>query len=151
MQKLINFIDFHCFDNQLYWRIPQLYTKDEFEVQWLKDKKPNWRYRKVGAEEWMTCSSDELISRLNDQKLNMIQVDNCLRTAVTQQVTFADKVLKEGTDILGKEAVKKAIEDNDRFMDEIAEAISTLINKKDTREERVKKVGLSLVKNEDHA
>lgn len=126
MDEILKFVDQFTLDDQLYWRIPQLYTNKEFEVQWVKDEKPNWRFRMVDGLFWKKATSKDIIAALNEDKLDLVQFEQNVRSGILHQVIFADMLLNKATDLLGKETIERALEDNKKFIQSIIAAISEL-------------------------
>ena len=138
MDKLIKFIDRNTFDDQLYWVVPQLYSGKEFEIQWRKSQDLPWRFRIKGTLFWKLSKSKDLIPALNQEKIDLLIFETYVRNSIMQQVVFANKLVDEGKQLFGEKKVSQAMEENDRFLDELKNAILELTNKKESDDAQVK-------------
>ena len=128
MNDLLKFIDNFILDDQLYYRIPKLHSKDEFEVHWIRKENPSWHLRKVDTISWENASSENLIELLNKNNLDISILDANLRSSIIQQVIFADMVIEKATELLGTEAINQSREDNKNFMSSLVEVIKSLVS-----------------------
>jgi len=126
METLLKFVDQYLFDDHLYWRLPQLYSGKEYEVQWVKGESPPWRYRAVDGLFWKKVAASEILQALAEDKLDLETFEKELRAAILQQAVFADMVLKKATEMMGAEVIRDAIKDNGEFMDSLVSMINGL-------------------------
>ena len=152
MDKLINYIERNAFDDQMYWVIPRLYSGAEIEIQWRKSQESRWRFRQKGQLFWTAATNKNIISLLNKEKVDLAVFDSHLRASILQQVVFAKKLLEEAGELFSQKQIEDAVKENDRFLNELRDAILALTSKKRPLENKVesdnskKKLGLQLVK-----
>lgn len=130
MKKLIEFIDRNCIETQLYWVVPQLYTAKEIEVQWRRSLELPWRFREKGNQFWQQCTSKNLTEALNSKKVDLSRLQLHISQSVMQQVVFARKIVEDGTTLFGQDKIAEAVEENNRFLQELHNAILELTKDK---------------------
>ncbi|MBQ48240.1 MAG: hypothetical protein CMP10_12480 [Zetaproteobacteria bacterium] len=130
LKKQIDFINNYSIDDQLYWRVNQLYTDKEYEIQWRRDEAAPWRYRAVKDETWQEATNQQIITDLSKLNIDLVHFEAGIRGCILQQVIFADMICKKAKSLLGSEAIEKAFADNQAFMNEIINTISDLTKSK---------------------
>jgi len=127
MDKLLSFMDFACIDPRMYWKVPTLDGAQLFEVQWRRDDKMRWRFRKVGDLLWELSSEQTLLHQLTERGLDLTLFESKLKSELLQQVAYADRVVRDARTILGSDDVEQAIADQRSFLYKLEDAIAQLI------------------------
>jgi hypothetical protein len=126
MDKLLNFMDFACIDPRMYWKVPTLDATQLYEIQWRRDDKLRWRFRKVGDLLWELSSELTLVQQLTEHGIDIQLFESKLRSGLLQQVAYADRVVRDARRILGADAVEQAIADQRSFLSQLEDAIAQL-------------------------
>lgn len=126
LDKLLNFMDFACIDPRMYWKVPTLDGTQLFEIQWRRDDKLRWRFRKVGELLWDISSEETLLAQLNQRGIDINLFENKLKSGLLQQVAYADRVVRDARKIIGPEEVEQAIADQRGFLSQLEDAIAML-------------------------
>jgi len=126
LDKLLTFMDFACIDPRMYWKVPTLDGAQLFEIQWRRDDKLRWRFRKVGDLLWDLSSEQTLVYQLTALGIDMQLFESKLRSGLLQQVAYADRIVRDARTIIGPEAVEQAIADQRSFLSQLEDAISQL-------------------------
>jgi hypothetical protein len=126
LDKLLNFMEFACIDPRMYWKIPTLTGSDVFEIQWRRDDKLRWRFRKVGDLLWDLSSEQALVHQLNERGVDVDMFESKLKSGLLQQVAYADRVVRDARKILGTDEVEQAIADQKSFLSQLEDAIALL-------------------------
>lgn len=124
MENLLKFMNYGCIDSTLYWRMPSLDDDDRnYEIQWRKDHKMPWRFRKVGELFWRLSTIDNLEENLKKESLDLSDFEAKVKHSVLQQVSFADRILRDAWESFGRETVENAVWENQKFMEALEEAV----------------------------
>ena len=126
MNKLLKFMEMSVIDPQLYWRIPSQDGKDLYEVQWRREDKSRWRMRKVGEVLWQLSTEESLMGDLNTRGIDAYLFEIKLRNSIMQQVTFADRIVRDAKKIFGQSEVEQAVYEHTSFLLQLEEAIQNL-------------------------
>lgn len=134
MEKILNFIDDYTMESQLYYRVTSLYDQKVFELQWFREKnsgvrkaaKP-WRVRPLGDDSWAELATAELVNVLNEFQIDLLSFEQMVSTSVLQQIVYADMVTKKAEALFGRPAIDEAIDANQKFMEELAETLKSLV------------------------
>ncbi|MDQ3233527.1 MAG: hypothetical protein M3Q07_17050 [Pseudobdellovibrionaceae bacterium] len=126
LDKLLTFMDFACIDPRMYWRVPTLDGAQLFEIQWRRDDKLRWRFRKIGDLLWDLSSEQTLVHQLTTRGIDMQLFESKLKSGLLQQVAYADRVVRDARTILGPDAVEQAIADQRSFLAQLEDAIAQL-------------------------
>jgi hypothetical protein len=126
LDKLMTFMDFACIDPRMYWRVASMDGAQVFEIQWRRDDKLRWRFRKVGDLLWNLGSDQTLVYQLTELGLDMQLFEAKLRSGLLQQVTYADRIVRDARTIIGPDAVEQAIADQRSFLTQLEDAIAQL-------------------------
>lgn len=121
MQKMLKFLDYAGIDPQLYWRVAS--SGQEYEIQWHKDRPLAWRFRRVGDLFWQLCRTEDLETTLLRHEIDLVEFQRKLRHTILQQLAFADRIISEGKQIFGQDAVEQAISENHRFLRQLEDVI----------------------------
>lgn len=143
-EKVLEFIDSYTLDSQLYWRVKQLYTDKEFEIQWTGSKM--WRFKLVEHTFWVQCGSDHIIQQLTENKVDLLNFELQVRNTALEQVVGAESIVKAGRELFGDETVEQHIEAWDNFREELVSALNKIMEEKETEKKKSK---LTVVKNDD--
>ncbi len=126
MNKLLKFIEMSCIDPQLYWRVPSQDGKDLYEIQWRREDKSRWRMRKVGEVLWDLSSDETLTADLQKRGIDAYLFELKLKNSLLQQVTFADRIVKEAKKVFGSNEVGQAVYEHMSFLQQLEDAIVNL-------------------------
>ncbi len=123
MDKLLKFMEMSVIDPQLYWRIPSQDGKYLYEVQWRREDKSRWRMRKVGDVLWELSTEETLVGDLNSRGIDLYLFEIKLRNSLLQQVTFADRIVRDAKKLFGQSEVEKAVYEHTSFLLQLEDAI----------------------------
>ena len=137
MQDLIDFIDYYTLDSRLYFQVPQSKEEGRVEVQWMGPGL--WRFKETEAAFWFEVSSEDLIEALEDIEADLGEVERQMFNITIEQIVGASYIVQAGKDFFGDEMVDGALEQYEKFRQEILETLDEVENEK-------KKPKLSLVK-----
>lgn len=126
LDKLLNFMDLACIDPRMYWKVPTVDGAQLFEIQWRRDDKLRWRFRKVGALLWDLSSEQTLVYQLTQLGIDMSLFESKLKSGLLQQVAYADRVVRDARTIMGAAEVEQAIADQRSFLSQLEDAIALL-------------------------
>ena len=126
MENLLKFMNFGCIDQTLYWRMPSLEGEVNYEIQWRKDHELAWRFRKVGELFWRLSDVENLQKNLEKESLDLKVFEDKVKHSVLQQVSFADRILRDAWENFGRETVEKAVWENQKFMEALEDAVRKL-------------------------
>lgn len=130
MEQLLEFLDRYTFDRQFYWLLPAADQIRQIELRWQKDEKIRWSYRVKGDLFWRLVRNDDLTQTLEREGLSMAAFEERLRTAVLEQVVFAEFMMKEARTIFGEETIQQALTEHEVFMIQVRDTISRLMQEK---------------------
>ena len=130
MEKLIEFIEANVIEESLYWQICQIYERTEvvYEIRWVKEDEKPWQLRnKDSIEQWKCYKGANLTEALNSHKISLPDFEHKLKTTILQNAVFANTILQKTKELLGEDAISKAIEDNEIFLHNLKKIIETLL------------------------
>jgi hypothetical protein len=126
MQYLLDFIQEHSLDAQLYFlaRSPA----DEFELLWRRAECADyWQLRpkhREGPSELV--DRHKLIDHLTSRGVDMTAVKRELNAMLAVQIAFADMVLRDADQQLGRNTVQRFVLEQRTFMSELQAAVEQL-------------------------
>lgn len=128
MQHLLDFIQEHTLEEQLYFVAPR--GSEEVEALWRRgEHADHWQIRpKRGEGPWELIPRDALIEHLAARGVDMPSVKQELHSLLAVQIAFADMVLRDANHQLGSEIVERFVVGQQGFLDELHRAVEQLTN-----------------------
>ena len=126
MQHLLDFIQEHTLEEQLYFIAPT--AAGELELSWRRNEAPDyWHLRLRRAEgPWELVHRGELIQQLESRGVDMTVVKGELNAMLAAQIAFADMVLRDANQQLGQNVVERFVLGHQDFITELQAAIEQL-------------------------
>ena len=129
MDKLLEFLSHNVIEEKMYWRVAQLYTERQYEIQWSRDGEHPWKLRPVNEGDWQTCKPEDLTRLLNQERLDLVSFEEQVRSSLLQQIVFAQTVVQSGREFFGEGIIDAAIKNNETFVNELKNAIFAVLDK----------------------
>lgn len=123
MDKMLKFLDFSCIDPHLYWRISNRAESEIFEIQWRRDDRVQWRFRRLSDPLWQLCSPEELTRKLEEQGIDSYLFEIKLKNSLLHQVTYAQRIVSDAKQLFGPEEVERAVVEHQSFMAQLEAAL----------------------------
>jgi hypothetical protein len=126
MQHLLDFIHEHTLDEQLY--IVAETPAGPLELQWRRlDSPEHWHIRPHRCEgPWDRIHRANLLPSLDARYANMPAIERELKLLVTTQIAFADLVLRDASEQLGRDLVQQAVLGHREFLGELRATVQQL-------------------------
>ena len=126
MQYLLDFIQDHTFESQLYF-VAQC-PAGELEVLWQRAGSPeHWQLRlRPSQGPWELVARGELLCELESRGADMGAVRQDLNAMLAAQIAFADLVLRDANQQLGAELVQRFVLGNQSFLEKLRAAVEQL-------------------------
>lgn len=126
MQHLLDFIQEHTLEEQLYFVAER--AGEELEVLWRRGERgDHWQLRPKRCEgPWELIPRDTLIEHLSARGVDMAGVKNELHSLLAIQIAFADMVLRDANQQLGRDVVERFVIGQQGFLDELHRAVEQL-------------------------
>jgi hypothetical protein len=126
MDKLLNFIDHLCLDDQLYWKVPLIVSgAGEAEVRWQRDAKPlPWTVRVGDGAFHKDVRSADLVATLAAAGIDQDNLENQLGASILTQAAFASMVTDGAVAIFGRDVVERSVSDTKDFLQAVSKAAS---------------------------
>jgi hypothetical protein len=126
MQHLLDFIQEHTLEEQLYFVAPT--ASGELELSWRRTEAPEyWHLRPRWSEgPWELVRRRELIHQLESRGVDMAVVKGELNAMLAAQIAFADMVLRDANQQLGQSVVERYVLGHRDFIVELQAAIEQL-------------------------
>ena len=130
MQHLLDFIQEHTLEEQLYFAAPS--RAGELELSWRRSEAPDfWHVRPRGREgPWELVPRGELIVELEARGTDMGAVKCELNAMLAAQIAFADMVLRDANQQLGEQVVERFVRGHRDFIVDLQAAIESLAPRK---------------------
>ena len=126
MQHLLDFIVEHTLEDQLYFvaHCPE----EKLEVLWKRgEASEQWQVRpQRGEGPWEIVWRSELIGRLEARGADMGAVKQELHAMLAAQIAFADMVLRDANQQLGREVVERFVVGHQEFIRDLQAAIEQI-------------------------
>jgi hypothetical protein len=136
LSKILDFIDGHTLDPQLYWQIPLLYdSAKRYEVQWCGPR--FWRFKPAEHVFWYECTTQELVTELNRHQLDLVTFHTYLANSAMEQIVAAQFIIKAGRDVFGDELIDRHVEAYQKFQDQLLDTVEEVLKIK-KKEEKAK-------------
>jgi hypothetical protein len=128
MQYLLDFIQEHTFEDQLYFVVEG--PAGELELLWKRgEADSHWQLRPRGSDgPWELVPRRELIQDLERRNVDMLAVKRELNAVLAVQISFADMVLRDANQKFGRELVQRFVRGHQGFLNELQAAIEQLTN-----------------------
>ncbi len=134
-QDILEFIESFCFDEQLYWRLPDVYERNQFELHWRRaDRSKPWRLRALGSNNWHYMDRTQLLDTLAAEHVDMAALEKSLASAVLTQAVYANFVIEGAHKIFGESRVQKAIQETQTFLANLKETVHAFAQKRPSPE-----------------
>jgi hypothetical protein len=126
MQHLLDFIQEHTLEEQLYFAVPT--GTGDLELSWRRSDAPDhWHVRpKRSAGPWELVSRSELVLQLETRGADMNAVKCELNAMLAAQIAFADMVLRDANQQLGQKVVERYVRGHRDFIVDLQAAIEKL-------------------------
>jgi hypothetical protein len=126
MQHLLDFIQEHTFEDQLYFVVDG--PGGELELLWKRGELDgHWQLRPRGSDgPWELIRRRELIDELERRNVDMLAVKRELNAVLAVQIAFADMVLRDANQQFGRELVQRFVRGHQGFLNELQAAIEQL-------------------------
>jgi hypothetical protein len=126
MQHLLDFIQEHTFEDQLYFVVEG--RSGELELFWKRGEvESHWQLRPRGSEgPWELIRRSELIAELESRHVDMVGVKRELNAVLAVQIAFADMLLRDANQQFGNELVERFVRGHQGFLTELQAAIEQL-------------------------
>ena len=126
MQHLLDFIHEHTLDDQLY--ILADTPSGALELQWRRaESAEHWQIRPHRGEgPWDRIHRANLLHSLQARGADMRGVERELEQLVATQIAFADMVLCDAAEHLGREVVQRAVHGHRAFLGELRATVQQL-------------------------
>jgi hypothetical protein len=127
MQHLLDFIHDHTLEEQLYLVVQT--PAGELELLWQRcPGVDQWQIRPRLCEgPYERVSRADLLGSLERRNVDMAGLERELHAMAMTQVAFADIVMRDATNLLGRDFVQQAIRGHELFLDELQTALRRLI------------------------
>ena len=138
MEKLLNFLDGYVLERSFYWKVRVIYSTSFCEIKWKQGNKDQWQIKPELAKDWTIASTKEVISILNDNKVDLAGFETQLTESLLQQVVYANTFMERGLSLFGEDKVQEAIRLHKEFLNNLKEAITACLGNnpdKHTKEE----------------
>lgn len=129
MQYLLDFVHEHTLEEQLYLVVD---TSDgQLELLWQRREDPgSWQVRPHRSEAgFETVARADLIDALRAKGADMGRVERELRAIAMTQIAFADMLLRDANECLGRDFVNAALLGHQQLISELKNSISELVLK----------------------
>jgi hypothetical protein len=135
--SVLEFLDNHTLDPQLYWQVRHLYdTNIRFEVQWCA---PNaWRFKPTQYTFWYQANTKTLLAQLNSYKLDLDSFQDQVVNTALEQIVGAHLVVLAGRELFGDGIIDGSIIAFEQFREELSSTIDTVLKEKQTQEQKAK-------------
>jgi hypothetical protein len=126
MQHLLDFIQEHTLEEQLYFVAPC--PSGDFELQWRRTEADHWQIRQIRVEApWQRVHRSQLIYELESRDADMVGVKQELTAMLAAQIAFADMVLRDANEELGRDVVQRFVLGHQAFLTELKTAVEQLV------------------------
>jgi hypothetical protein len=127
MQHLLDFVHEHAVEEQLY--LVAATAAGDLELIWRRREQPDqWRLRPRATEgAWQLVPRREILQHLERCGADMLGIERELQAIVATQIAFADIVLRDATELLGREAVDGALHSQREFVTLLYASVRQLI------------------------
>lgn len=126
MQHLLDFIQEHSLEERLYF-VAGCPTGD-LELQWRRGDAGYWQLRPIRCEApWQSIPRSDLIRELESRQADMVGVKRELTAMLAAQIAFADMVLRDANEELGRDLVQRFVLGHQSFLTELKAAVEQLV------------------------
>ncbi|HKU38728.1 MAG TPA: hypothetical protein VJR89_11290 [Polyangiales bacterium] len=126
MQHLLDFIQEHTLDEQLY--LVASCPSGELELLWRRGIiESHWQIRPKRSEgPWELVHRSEVIDQLERRGADMAGVKRELQSMLASLIAFADMVLRDANQQLGQQLVERFVSGHRAFIQELEVAVGRL-------------------------
>lgn len=140
LDKLLNFLTSQYYDSIIYFALDNEDKSDIIEVCFRQKRGPFWEVNlKSTPEEINRVTTERLVELLALKDANLVQFESQVEERALNIAAYASMRLDEVRDILGEQAIIDHIHDTTAWINQVAEAIESLLGVK-------RKPSLSIVK-----
>jgi hypothetical protein len=127
MQHLLDFIQEHTLEEQMYF-VAQCPAGD-LELQWRRaEAQDHWQIRPGRCEgPWKRIHRSDVIRELESRHADMVGVKQELTAMLAAQIAFADMVLRDAKQELGRDLVQRYVLAHQGFLTELQAAVEQLV------------------------
>lgn len=127
LEDKIKFMEEFSMDRRLYWRIPDIYGRYDWEIIWHKKNAATpWQAKKVGVKNWLPMNHLTIPSELSKRNIDVEEFERQLTGNLLSQVVFCNTTINEAKSLLGDASVDLAISQHESFANELIQAIKRL-------------------------
>lgn len=139
LQDKIKYMEDFCMDRRIYWRIPDVYGRYDWEIIWHKANLATpWQAKKVGSKNWLPMNAKKLEDELQKRKIDIDEFDRQLTGNLLTHVVFCNSSITEAKKLLGEDKVDAAINQHESFAEELLKVIRELSDKEEPKKSEVK-------------
>jgi hypothetical protein len=127
MQYLLDFVLDHTLEDQLYLVLQA--AEGELELLWQRRNDANtWQVRRYKSEaDFERVERSKLLEVLAARGADMTRVERELRAIALTQVAFADMLLRNANETLGRSVVRTAVMEHQDFLSELQSTVAQFI------------------------
>jgi hypothetical protein len=127
MQHLLDFVHEHTLEEHLYLVVDT--ASGELELLWQRrHDAESWQLRPHQSEASSeSVARSALLDTLRAKGANMERVERELRAIVMTQIAFADMLLRDANECLGRDVVESAVIGHQGFLGELKSAVTELV------------------------
>jgi hypothetical protein len=150
MQHLLDFIQEHTLEDQLYFVVQG--PAGDLELLWRRgEAESHWQIRPRGYEgPTELVHRAELIQELESRRVDMNGVKRELNAVLAAQIAFADTVLRDADQKLGRTLVQRFVHGHQTFLRELQAAVEQLAPRSQPRMVVVQGGGAQTAMREGH-
>lgn len=119
--ELVTYLEDFAFDGELYVVLPSITGTSRFELRW--ERGGGLWLRPEGSGPWEPASAAELERVLLRRGVDLVVAEQQLTQAAMNQVVFAELVRNRAEALFGAAAVRDALADNGRFLNQLRELV----------------------------
>jgi len=113
---------FHQKENKWDWRVVEE-IRIESSISTIEQQ-----LYKRRIEQWQSAAFGDLIDIMINHNIDMTDFENRLKQTIYQNVTFANRIVKETEKMMGEQVVMKAIKEEDRFAESLSKMIRQVLS-----------------------
>ena len=133
LDDIIEHISLTLTEKERYFRVNDLKGHNGFDILLiLNSSKPEWRVRSRSSSDniYIPVANKDFKDYIKRYSIDIDHLYSQLRTTSIEEVMHAKMIYEKGLTLHGRETIKIASAENERFLREVTEAISLLIGDK---------------------
>lgn len=152
LEQVLDFVNLYYADDRLDIEIPALYNSKLFyQAFWRRDnEEPRWLVGIKGSSDLQPINSQDLITFLNENKLDLVEFQISLMDRILLNVGQIALIIKQARVVFTDELVDEAIDRVEEIYQQIDNTIQDIIESKPQKDQapakKPKKSKLKLVK-----